>query len=311
MVDERSQDDEARYWIERISNIRQYVARDASRAPHKPLLLLYLLGRFRRSGSTSVTFIEVEPVLRKLLVDFGPANPRPRPEFPFARLENDGLWMVRGPNGEPNPGDNAVKLRQGGYVGELSSELVQALTNSSDLVDTLANYLLYREFPESVHSLIAASVGLVFDSTILYDNYDSYEIVNRRKRPPGFRELVLDFFDGQCAFCGFYGRLDGQYVGVEAAHIQWFAYEGASDLSNGIALCALHHVLFDLGVMGIDEELAIDVSVRFDSESSAARLVVRELKGKPIERFRKASSRVSPVNIAWHRTQVFKRPRSK
>lgn len=308
MADERSEGDEAHYWIERISNIRQYVARDASRAPHKPLLLLYLLGRFRKSGSTSVTFSEAEPVLRKLLVDFGPPNPKPRPEYPFARLENDGLWTVRGPNGEPNPGEAAAKLRRDGYVGELSSELVQALTKSRGLVDSLASYLLYREFPESVHSLIAASTGLTFDSPTLYD---SYEIVNRRKRPPGFREMVLDFFDGQCAFCGFYGRLDGQYVGVEAAHIQWFAYEGASDLSNGIALCALHHILFDLGVMSIDDELAIDVSARFDSESSAARLVVRELNGKPIERFRKLKSRVSQKNIAWHRTQVFKGPPSR
>ena len=303
MVNGISDGEETSYWIGRVSNIRQFENKNAGRAPHKPLLLLYMLGRFRSSGLASVTFSEAEPVLRKLLMDYGRPNPRPRPEFPFSRLENDGLWTVRGPNGEPNPGDSALKLRRDGYVGELSPELVQALTNSDGLVHSLVDYLLRREFPESIHSRILSSIGLTFNGPTVYE---SYEIIKRRRRLPDFREMVLDFFDGQCAFCGFYGQLDGQYVGVEAVHIQWFAYEGVSDLSNGIALCALHHVLFDLGVMGLNEDLAIDVSERFYTESSAANGVVRDLKGKPIDRFRKVRSKVSPTNIKWHRTQVFK-----
>lgn len=39
-------------------------------------------------------------------------------------------------------------------------------------------------------------------------------------------------------------------MGLEAAHVQWHSQNGSDDVSNGLALCSLHHTLFDLGVLG-------------------------------------------------------------
>jgi putative restriction endonuclease len=64
------------------------------RAPHKPLLVLYALGRWQR-GLAEVTFREAEPALTALLREFGPPRRSDHPEQPFWRLQRDGARAVR------------------------------------------------------------------------------------------------------------------------------------------------------------------------------------------------------------------------
>jgi putative restriction endonuclease len=61
---------------------------------------------------------------------------------------------------------------------------------------------------------------------------------------------VLEAWDRQCAFCGYDGQITGTSVAIEAAHVRWFAFDGPDALDNGLALCVLHHKLFDLGSVG-------------------------------------------------------------
>ncbi len=44
------------------------------------------------------------------------------------------------------------------------------------------------------------------------------------------------------------------------AHVRWHSQHGPDDLANALALCALHHALFDLGVLGITGDRRIRVS---------------------------------------------------
>src|SRR3954449_4712923 len=74
--------------------------RDDQRAPHKPLLVLYALGRWQR-GQIDVTFREAEPELTALLREFGRPRKSDHPEQPFWRLQRDGVWAVRAPAGMP------------------------------------------------------------------------------------------------------------------------------------------------------------------------------------------------------------------
>ena len=64
------------------------------RAPHKPLLVLYALGRWQQSKA-EVTFKEAEPELTALLREFGPPRKSDHPEQPFWRLQRDGVWTVQ------------------------------------------------------------------------------------------------------------------------------------------------------------------------------------------------------------------------
>jgi hypothetical protein len=36
---------------------------------------------------------------------------------------------------------------------------------------------------------------------------------------------------------------------------RWFAFDGPDTPDNGLALCSLHHKLFDLGALGLDQRL--------------------------------------------------------
>nr|WP_147318106.1 hypothetical protein [Streptomyces sp. 3212.3] len=74
-----------------LSGLRQ--ARiGAHRAPHKPVLALWLLGRFATLGSTAVTYAEAEAPVSRLTNGFGPAMANPSRAkqcavMPFVHLE--------------------------------------------------------------------------------------------------------------------------------------------------------------------------------------------------------------------------------
>src|SRR5215831_3831915 len=90
-------------------------SRGDQRAPHKPLLVLYALGRWSRGETGDVSFRDAEPVLTSLLKEFGPPRRSYHPEYPFCRLQNDGVWAVHAPP--------ALAIRKGN-TDPLKSDLV-------------------------------------------------------------------------------------------------------------------------------------------------------------------------------------------
>jgi putative restriction endonuclease len=115
---------------------------------------------------------------------------------------------------------------------------------------------------------------------------------------------VLEAWDRQCAFCGYDGQVTGASVAIEAAHVRWFAFGGPDALDNSLALCALHHKLFDLGVLGLNPGRQVIVSSRFSAHTPAGRAVYdfdgHELTPRP------GTALPAPVHVAWHTRQVFK-----
>jgi hypothetical protein len=55
-------------------------------------------------------------------------------------------------------------------------------------------------------------------------------------------------------------RHDSTSVALEAAHIKWKQHGGPCEISNGLALCAIHHKAFDKGSIGLDESMRVQVS---------------------------------------------------
>jgi putative restriction endonuclease len=68
-------------WTERVRDLRQW-SQNEERAPHKPLLMLYALGRFQRDAGESMRYTDIEHELAQLLRDYGP-NRRTNPAYPF------------------------------------------------------------------------------------------------------------------------------------------------------------------------------------------------------------------------------------
>ena len=290
-------------WLERVAHLNQWKAR-GRRAPHKPLLLLYMIGRLQRLGTAGVDFREAEPELQLLLDEFGPPN-KSTPAYPFHHLMSDGLWVVKGPNGEDSPGPQVSLLRLG-YRGELTSDFAQALERSPHLLSDVALSLLNMQFPPTIHEDILQAVGL----ELLTPPNLAYELPDHRprRRDPTFRERVLTAYEFRCAACGYEGTLGREAIGVEAAHVRWWAAAGPDDVSNGIALCSIHHKLLDRGAIGITDDLKVAVSQHFLGNSDAARQLVLSLVEQPISSPQPGHDPPRRSHILWHRDQVFRAP---
>ena len=89
--------------LARLAGLRQAPI-DQKRAPHKPLLLLWLFGQFAATGSSAASYQQAEEPVSQLINDFGPpvASPalaRQRAAMPFVHLERD-LWDLRDATGQ-------------------------------------------------------------------------------------------------------------------------------------------------------------------------------------------------------------------
>lgn len=63
------------------------------RAPHKPLLLLYVLANYQQGHARLFDYgTEVHAQLLSLLERFGPDRKEHYPNMPFWRLKGDGFW---------------------------------------------------------------------------------------------------------------------------------------------------------------------------------------------------------------------------
>src|SRR6185503_9919217 len=78
---------------ESVQNLNVWQRGD-QRAPHKPLLILLALGRIVRGQERLAAFTEIDEPLRRLLVQFGPPRKSVHSEYPFWRLQTNGLWEV-------------------------------------------------------------------------------------------------------------------------------------------------------------------------------------------------------------------------
>lgn len=289
-------------WIERVTSLKQW-RRGGERAPHKPLLLLYALGRLQRFGSSAMAFADVESDLRQLLNEFGPPRPT-SPGYPFHHLVSDGFWTVRMPGGSYSPGPSLGALRAGA-VGELTTEFASSVEESPTLYAAVVRAILDGNFPDTLHDDILEAVGIELESVELAP---APGVVSRRRRDPAFRERVLTAYEYRCAACGYDGQFLREAVGIDAAHVRWWAAEGPDEVANALALCSLHHKLLDRGAMGITQDRRVAVSSHFIGRGSAASSVVLSLVGRPFFRPQRGQPVPHRDHILWHGAEVFRGP---
>ncbi|MFJ6480623.1 MULTISPECIES: phosphorothioated DNA-binding restriction endonuclease [unclassified Streptomyces] len=285
-------------WLERTATLRQWT-KGGARAPHKPLLFLYALGRFQQDADGELIYSAVEEELQRLLAEYGPPN-KTTPAYPFHHLTSDGVWEVRTRDGLGSPGSAVRELRATGAAGRLAPELRTALRREPSLLGRMARVLLDLHFPPSLHGELCEATGLELEPA-----ETGRPSPARRSRDRRMRELVLTAYEYQCAFCGYDGRIGAVPVGLEAAHVRWWAFGGPDDVDNGLCLCSLHHKLFDKGVLGVGDGHRILVSQRFVGHSPAAREHVIALAGRPLIGPQPGVRPVAAHHRSWHTSQVF------
>jgi putative restriction endonuclease len=295
--------DERDDWLARITSIRRW-SRHGERAPHKPLLLLYALGRMQRNGTSEMTYGEAEQDLVRLLRDYGPTGRKTSPAYPFHHLQTDGLWTVTAAHGDPGP--SPARLRSSDAVGRLDAAFEAALRRDPALVALIAHALLDENFPPSLHDDLCAAAGL--DVEALEVAAARTRAQKLRRRDPMFRERVLVAYEYRCAMCGYDGRLGTEAVGLDAAHVRWWAFDGPDSVDNALCLCGFHHKLLDRGVLGLTAEHDVAVSAHFVGRGRAAEELVLRLAGRPLLEPQRGSPAPAGDHIAWHRDQVFRQP---
>ncbi len=101
--------------------------------------------------------------------------------------------------------------------------------------------------------------------------------IARRYRAASFSGKVLSAYGHRCAFCRVQLGL------LDAAHIVPVSVPGSTDeITNGVALCKLHHFAYDSNLVAFDRHYVIHVS-----ESRVGELADAELDGG-LRRFRNA-----------------------
>ncbi|MFJ2777339.1 phosphorothioated DNA-binding restriction endonuclease [Kitasatospora sp. NPDC087315] len=289
-------------WLDRVGALRRWGSNEV-RASHKPLLLLYALGSYQQDAGGGLRYGVVEGELKRLLVEYGPPHAT-TPAYPFHHLVSDGVWEVRTDRGEGSPGTGVRELRASGATGRLAAGLRAALARDPSLLGRLVRVLLDSYFPPSLHVELCEAVGLDLEG-VETGVPGGGGGGSRRQRDRRMRELILTAYEFQCAFCGYDGALGGSVVGLEAAHVRWWSYDGPDTVDNGLCLCSLHHKLFDKGVMGLGEDHRILVSQRFVGRGEASRQQVLALAGRSVIGPQPGLPAVAGRHREWHVRQVF------
>lgn len=128
-------------------------------------------------------------------------------------------------------------------------------------------------------------------------------LVSRAVRDRVFRRVVLRAYGERCAVTGLRLINGGGRAEVDAAHIRPVEQKGPDIVNNGIALSGTAHWMFDRGLIGIVDDLTIEVSRHVNDVESVSALINKtgRLIG-PIE----PRNRPHPAFLSWHRENVFK-----
>ena len=104
-------------------------------------------------------------------------------------------------------------------------------------------------------------------------------VMRKRLHQTSFRERVLRAYQSQCALC----QLRLRKL-LDAAHIKPDSEGGEPVVSNGLALCKIHHTAFDRMFLGIrpDRTIQIHQEVLDAEDGPMLRYGLQQLHGAPI-----------------------------
>ncbi|MGP6178200.1 HNH endonuclease [Microbacterium sp. A196] len=121
-------------------------------------------------------------------------------------------------------------------------------------------------------------------------------IVRSRLHQPLFRAKVLHAYSSACAIC------DLRHAGLlDAAHIIPDSNEhGVAHVSNGLALCKLHHAAYDRSFLGITPDYKVQINERLMGEVDGPMLRhgLQEMHGRQIRLPSTRTAHPSRENLA-------------
>jgi putative restriction endonuclease len=125
-------------------------------------------------------------------------------------------------------------------------------------------------------------------------------VVKARLHQPLFRQRVLTAYANQCSIC----RLRHTRL-LDAAHVLADSEGGAPVVTNGIAMCKIHHAAYDVDIFGIspDYKVGVRADVLAEIDGPTLRYTLQEIDGSPIQLPSRRVARPNPelLEVRWNR----------
>lgn len=244
--------------------------------------------------------------------------------MPFYHMCSEGFWRLVDDHGvAPNlrlMNRNEVfrQIKSQTLFAQLNEDLFQLLQDSESR-DALRRVLIENWFSPEIRPTVV-EVSHITTSSFAY----SRDLLNRSRgrftlqeaplpeeqyatevRSTAFRRVVVDAYQHTCALCGIRIVTPEGRTAVAAAHIVPWSHSHNDDPRNGMALCGLHHWIFDQGLITVTPKYIIRTSpVLALNEQHAASVLM--LNGKAI--YKPTDQALWPASVAlhWHMERIFR-----
>ena len=268
-------------------------------APHKGILILFMLGRYWHCHSRLILFKEALPDLNKLIKLFAPSSAKSEAaSYPFSFLRSSKIWETLGTEGLRIMSDNRPEFQKskvsntfrGGFIEPVYISLV----HDKHLLLQIIHIVLDKFFPKALHLSILNAIGIPEMNKEL--TLGEHEI---------FKAEVMSNYEYKCVACNQLKNKLYDVKDIQVAHIMWSIAGGPDEANNGISLCSDHKQLFDHGLFTINNR---DKKLIVSKQSIVGRdednLI--DLHGKRIQEPIDVSLKLKPEYLKWHNDAVFK-----
>lgn len=272
--------------------------------PHKPVMLLAVMDLIQ-SGRISNNLVPFSDELRKQFTKYFETvrseNDKNTPIYPYFHLKSEDFWShVATPGNEAlvrelssPPGIKKLpSLIQGARLAPNLWQMLQSEKSRSQLRDVLIS----RYFPQHRKKLLKNE----HPQGDLQEGSAAYEVP---ARSAGFRKMVVQVYEHQCAACGLRLRgPDGATI-VDAAHIIPFAESHNDHPRNGLALCKNHHWAMDRSLIAPDRNQKWKASQQLD-DRQPGQLELIKLNNRSLILPREQAYHPLPEALEWREQRL-------
>ena len=210
-------------------------------------------------------------------------------------------------------GDLRYKLRGDNLVHHQNTALFYAMEHGLPIVwfegFEPGKYYAYwpmflvREGPAEREVTVTAHGPAEFNADVVYPRQDiaiKYALRETKQRlhQARFRAQVMEAYECRCAVC----RLAHSPL-LDAAHIIPDAESGEPSVSNGLALCKIHHTAYDGNLIGITPKMVVEVRGDILAEKDGPMLLhgLQEFHGRSLMAVpRRRSDKPDPACLEAH-----------
>jgi len=255
-------------------------------APHKPILLLSLIGLFRKG----IYFSNEIPISPELVSSFKSnwnrlvkTNHHPIFALPFYHMNSESFWDLI-----PNQGcekwiESKASMRSfSNLISAVKTAVIDyelsILLSKPENRDILVIAILERYFPQSKLNFNSNEYDDLPSGMVLLQSSEEYKrkitelknVLDENAfqeevfiRSGIFKREIPKIYDNTCAISGMRVDAIGNVSMVDACHIVPFSEAYDDTLSNGIALSPNLHRAFDRGLISISDDFTVLVKKSF------------------------------------------------